>query len=306
MHLTVRMAWHDNNWDGKVCCDPEGNTYCTGAHSLLSGRIEKKKDLKTEKEKKGEPVGGNFEPNAVPPCYWSINAFGSQSFKVVHHHAFPQVKHTIPDIVKPNSVFTWPFELSFVHNPDNKKVHGNYPPGLDRKIDAFVNQFTPDQSVIFFYANYDNPVSADDMQYLLLGASVISELPEPKDFPFTEEELTDFRKPQKKKSGFLDKSMKNFPTINWAIQFTHDPEKAVLLPYREYIKHVEEYLEEEKYLKDMKVVIEEDSLVSGFKYVAMDIDDDKCLYLLYKLRKSIIKIQEHDRAVVSSDMAQEE
>ena len=43
MHLTVRMAWHDNNWDGKVCCNPEGNTYCTGAHSLLSGRIEKRR-----------------------------------------------------------------------------------------------------------------------------------------------------------------------------------------------------------------------------------------------------------------------
>lgn len=47
MHLTVRMAWHDNNWDGKVCQNPAANTYCTGAHSLLSGRIEKKKD--TEK-----------------------------------------------------------------------------------------------------------------------------------------------------------------------------------------------------------------------------------------------------------------
>jgi len=43
MHLTIRMAWHDNNWNGKVCSNPEGNSYCTGAHSLLSGRIEKKK-----------------------------------------------------------------------------------------------------------------------------------------------------------------------------------------------------------------------------------------------------------------------
>lgn len=45
MHLTVRMAWHDSNWNGKVCRDPEGNTYCTGAHSLLSGRIKKRKDV---------------------------------------------------------------------------------------------------------------------------------------------------------------------------------------------------------------------------------------------------------------------
>ena len=48
MHITVRMAWHDNNWNGTVCRDPEGNNYCTGAHSILSGRIEKNKDPKLE------------------------------------------------------------------------------------------------------------------------------------------------------------------------------------------------------------------------------------------------------------------
>ena len=43
MRLTVRMAWRDNGWDDWVCQDPQANTYCSGAHSLLSGRIEKKK-----------------------------------------------------------------------------------------------------------------------------------------------------------------------------------------------------------------------------------------------------------------------
>lgn len=51
-HLTVRMAWHDNRWNGKVCLNPEGNTYCTGAHSLLSGRIKKTKMLRLNKRRK--------------------------------------------------------------------------------------------------------------------------------------------------------------------------------------------------------------------------------------------------------------
>ena len=51
-------------------------------------------------------------------------------------------------------------------------------------------------------------------------------------------------------------------------------------------------------LQDMKVVIDEESLIQGFKYVSMDIDDDKCLYLLYKLRKSILKIQDHNQQVI--------
>lgn len=315
MHLTVRMAWHDNNWDGKVCCNPEGNTYCTGAHSLLSGRIEKKKNTELEQKLAGKPVKANFTPASVPPCYWSINAFSNQEFEVEHHHAFKWVKSVIPDVIKKNSVITWPFKLSFVHDSKTKeKKHGNYWPDLDQRIHNYINKFKPKQSIIFFYANYDNPVSADDMKYLVVGCSVVNELPVPKHFEFTKEKLSEVRTPKtkKKKIGnnwveYQDLTMTNFPTMNWMLQFSHDPDKAVLLPYREYIKFAETNPEQgEEYLNEIKVIIEEESLVRGFKYVSMDIDDDKCLYLLYKLRKSIKKIQEHKQQVVKSDLSQEE
>jgi exodeoxyribonuclease V alpha subunit len=302
------MAWHDNGWDGRVCQDPRSNTYCSGAHSLLSGRIEKNKDVDFEQGKKGLVIAGQFAPAAVPPCYWSINAFGAKGFKIEHHHAFSNPQRpipAIPDKVKPFSVFTWPFKLSFTHDKAYKKKHGNYPPNLDRRIEIFIQSFTPRQSVLFFYANYDNPVSADEMKYLLIGCSLISELPEPTHYPFNEQELQKWRSSGKKIDGGALK-MKNFPTMNWALQFTHDPKSAVMLPYKEYIKYAEEHPEDDGKLDEMKVVIEEESLVRGFKYVSMDIDDDKCLYLLYKLRKSIKKIREHDRAVVNSDMADEE
>ena len=88
----------------------------------------------------------------------------------------------------------------------------------------------------------------------------------------------------------ISKTMKNFPTINWALQVTHDPDRTVLLPYQQYLDHVAANPEDEQLLTDMRVTIEEDSLISGFKYVAMDIDDDKCLYLLYKLRNRFLEI----------------
>ena len=66
-HLTIRMAWHDNSWNGKVCLNPEGNTYCTGAHSLLSGRIEKNKQTSDEQSLKGQYIQGNFASESVPP-----------------------------------------------------------------------------------------------------------------------------------------------------------------------------------------------------------------------------------------------
>lgn len=300
MHLSIRMAWHDNNWNGKVCCNPEGNTYCTGAHSLLSGRIEKRKNTEFESKigVRDEYVAKNFNATNVPPCYWSINAFGDQEFPVEHHHAFTWVPYALKDVIKKNSVITWPFKLSFVHSEKKKKIHGNYWPDLNERIHSYINKFKPQESIIFFYANYDNPVSADDMRYLLLGCSELSELPNPLHFPFTEDELEDAR------SSSI--TMSNFPTMNWMLQFSHDPQTSVLLPYRDYVKYVEDHPGSEDLLQDVKVIIEEESLIRSFKYVSMNLDDDKCLYLLYKLRKSIKKAQEHNQQVIKSDLKQEE
>ena len=61
MHITVRMAWHDNNWNGTVCRDPEGTNYCPGAHSILSGRIEKNKDPKLEAKYANDAISRNGE-----------------------------------------------------------------------------------------------------------------------------------------------------------------------------------------------------------------------------------------------------
>ena len=49
-HVTLRVAWHDNKWNGTICKDPENNTYCNGFHSLLSERIRKRKDENLENE----------------------------------------------------------------------------------------------------------------------------------------------------------------------------------------------------------------------------------------------------------------
>ena len=298
MHLTVRMAWHDNNWNGCVCGNPEENSYCVGTHSLLSGRLERDRNLSFEKDNPNHDIS-TLSADHVPPCFWSINAFSSKECEIQHKHPFPWLKIPhIKDTVKPYSVFTWPFKLSFNHSQKRKKRFGNYPPEIEDRIEQFNKKFNPKKSLIFFYCNYDNPVSADDMRYLLLGCSVISKEPETTWFDIDSEKLGEIRS--------QDLSVRHLTNLNWAIQFSHNPEQAVLLPYREYVAYMKDNPEDEQKLDDMKVIIEEESLVRAFKYVGMDIDDDKCLYLLYKLRKSIKKMQEHSRSVVNSDFAQEE
>ena len=53
-HVTARMAWHENGWDGNICKDPASNTYCTGSHSLLSDRLAREKNLPVERDKAGK------------------------------------------------------------------------------------------------------------------------------------------------------------------------------------------------------------------------------------------------------------
>lgn len=292
MHITVRMAWHDNNWNGKICADPEKNVYCVGTHSLLADRIATNRNLEVEQEHKNNNVNNvKQEKNYTVPCFWSINAFGDHEIKIDHHHAFKDRQDkpikTIPnDILYPYSIFTWPFKLSFVHSKRNFDIHGKYWPDLEARINDFVNKFSVNESIIFFYANYDNPVSADDMKYLLLGCSVVSTIHKPTNFQFSDQELDTLRNSHR---------MRNFSPMNWCLQFTHNfDDYGVLLPYKDYLEYIEKNPNDEEKLQEMKVVIDEPSLIQGFKYVAMDIDDDKCLYLLYKIRKSLLKIQEHN------------
>jgi hypothetical protein len=283
------MAWHDNWWKGKICKNPEENVYCVGSHSLLSARLERNRD--TEIEKKHSLTKIDKIPGYLPPCYWSCNAFSDTSCEIVHVHPFQRYKNKkIKETMKPYSVFTWPFRLSFNHSRAKKALYGSYPPDLEKRIKNFISKFN-DKSIIFFYLNYDNPISGDEYKYALVGCSVLKKIEKTHDFPFSDEELEEIR-------SLPD--MQHFPKINWAIQFVHDFENyGVILPYHKYLDEKEKDPTKQKLLNEMKVLIEEKSIVPSFKYVAADIDDDTCLYLLYKIKKSINIVQKHKLCDVS-------
>ncbi len=283
-HLTLRMAWHDNNWNGKVCSNPAKNVYCNGTHSLLSARIERNKKIDTEEKHAGEDIDV-FE-NYIPPCYWSCNAFSSREYNIEIEHPFENISaKPVKEKLKPYSVFTWPFRLSFNHKKEKKRKEGKYPSDLENRIKNFFRKFEPGNTIVFFYLNYDNPISADERKYVLLGCSLLTGIDKNKYYNIEKSELRRLRRGE---------GMKNLPTIMWAAQLHHDYENwGILLPYKDYLKRIEEFPEEEDKLKEMRVLIDEDSIVPNFKYVAEELDEDKCLYLLYKIRRSIKVIEDH-------------
>ena len=66
---------------------------------------------------------------------------------------------------------------------------------------------------------------------------------------------------------------------------SYDFDSGVLLPYHEYLEDLAKFPEHEGLKDEMKVLIDEKFLQENSKYVAMDMDDDACIYLLTRLRK---------------------
>jgi exodeoxyribonuclease V alpha subunit len=89
--------------------------------------------------------------------------------------------------------------------------------------------------------------------------------------------------------------MKNFPELAWQFQLTLDPDTIVILPYQKYLEWIEEDPTnvQWKKLEEIAIPIEEENLIPHFKYVSMHIPHDKCIYLLYLIKRSLDKMKEH-------------
>ena len=59
-HVSVRVAWHDTDWTGRVCASPETNHACT-----ILKNVKEKKDPVAEAQVAGRPW---HEIDAPPPC----------------------------------------------------------------------------------------------------------------------------------------------------------------------------------------------------------------------------------------------
>lgn len=295
-HLTVRMAWHDSGWNGRICRNPTENIYCVGQFSLLSRRIRERRDTELESQNAGSRLDDSSLGEYIPPCFWSINANSDQEYTIRHDNPaapnFPDIEEELPD----HSVFTWPFKLSFVRDQDKGAKYGRYFPEklFQGRIDRFRNGIEDYESIAFLYTNYDNPISGDLQQYLIVGAALVSDQGDPRYFEPSQDQLDSIRK---------RKGSQNFPVLNWALRYSLDLQSdGFLLPYEPYLRdglEIDPQYQDE--LDEVKVVVSEPELIPSFKYVSMPVGDDTAIMLLAKIRKSLLLMIE--QAVVDETVA---
>lgn len=272
-HISLRLAWHEDGWNGHVCKKPKANTYCVGQHSYPGSLINDARDL--DWETKEDVAGCHCSTlDGIPPCSYSINAFGA---KPVKGESKP------PDFFKDNSegvtfdipestACIWPYEQMYsddVKRPPGSKQYYNYDKRLENGK-QFFNQLEPDSSIIFYYANKSNPFSEEDNRnYVLVG---VSRLKKTGDIMYYKNVSETNR--NKYANGFV-----------WQVPVTsHYPDEGFAIPYHKF-KDNPEVLNKILYIPEIP---------NNFKYGTRHISDDDALIYVERLTEIVDYLKDVD------------
>lgn len=259
-NITVRLPWHMDGWNGSVCNDPKGNTYCSGRFSYPGDFIATTKDEDYEVRCAGKHCGQIDHP---PPCALSCNTFGSDPIRCRHEPPawFNGAKGVWAD-VPPYTVHIWPYEQMYTEEVMSTATAGrSYNNDTRRRLaKEYFDQLVPNESILVYYSNYSNPFSDEEKQrYIIAGIARLSQ-PVGREMFFenvSEENKRDFA------NGLV-----------WQRSLTSAyPEQGMRIPYELYYSN-QEVLD--------NIIIEPDN-PRAFKYATRQISDDDLITLVERL-----------------------
>jgi hypothetical protein len=307
-HLSIRIAWHDNQWNGTVCKHPAQNTFC-----IHLSRIQKEKDEMAEEKVAGNPWH-ELKDGFLPPCKAEGGAFMSTvPYDRVFDHPYNKPgKKDIPHLVlKPTSIkvppyssFAVPFWWMLRGNqsslkelyPDLPKDENSPFPSswvYSNKVQSallkrFFEPIEENTSLAVYYVKGANPVD-EDLRRLIAGVGVI-----------------------KKKSSILGYDTNaDYTYPLWDRLITHGirpgetQSEGILIPYHEYLALPEEYVlktkdgKKTKYdlLDEIKLTLQDtgsrQEAIDEFTYGSEWVNDSTILLVLGKLRSIVERIIEH-------------
>lgn len=218
-HITVRLAWHNDGWNGHVCKKPEKNVYCVGCHSYPGEMIREKRDLDWEQAEAGKKF---INLEQIPACVYSGSAFSKEeSLASAEPPAFfNDTSEPVEWQMSPATACIWPYDAMFnregVKNPNGTYNYDNRFKFAQEHFDSVQGA----QSLVFYYANYSNPFSTEEKsRYVLVGVSRVKKIGQPHFYINCSEEIK-----KKYHNGFV-----------WQREVTsHYPEQGVRLPYHCY------------------------------------------------------------------------
>ncbi|MEO4045151.1 hypothetical protein AAFN47_26470 [Hoeflea sp. CAU 1731] len=222
-HLTARIAWHDDGWNGRICSKPEQNTYCVGVKSYPGYVIHRKRNLEREKVCTGQALC-NLRSHDLPPCIYSINAFGPDAIRGYSNP--PDFFNGDADReewdIPPSTVCVWSYEAMYGDEvyTDGRLDNDNDNDNRRAGADEFFAELEESESLIFYYTNYSNPFTDEnDSKYVIVGVSRVKQLGKPLFYPNATDDI---------KKRFANGMV-------WARNMTsHYPDEGFRIPYHVY------------------------------------------------------------------------
>lgn len=256
MHMSLRLAWHNDGWNGCICKKPCENVYCVGQYSYPGNVIQSERNIEFEQEHAGEPCS-KYPCGAA--CSLSVNAFGKET--IIAKVGTPEWynKNAKPSNITlpPSTACTWSYESMYSDNVIDRTGKRLYDYNQRRQnVEEYFAQFQEGKSLVFYYAGYSNPFSEDEENnYVLVGVSRLKRIG---DFYFYEGTTEEER--EKYAGGIV-----------WQKPITSNyPDEGFRIPYWKY-RDCEEILN--------KIVIKPSNR-SPFKYGSREVTNDDAIELI--------------------------
>lgn len=225
-HLSVRLAWHDRGWDGRICDAPHLNAHCIVHKHIRNSRNDVK-----EREFKG--IALSDLDGWLPPCSRDPAAYGDNGFLAVHEdplefRQLPSVSEEIPPYSSCPAPYRWMREEFFqevceaeglvIRSSDKVRENGwVYEPDRQRELlQQFWGKLETRRSLVFYYCNQGNPMD-ENASRIIVGVGRVGDIG-PQLYFGTKPEYQD-----------------QYPV--WSRRITQDyPNQGVRIPYQEYIR----------------------------------------------------------------------
>jgi hypothetical protein len=305
-HLSVRVPWHDAEWNGKVCCNPRENGSC-----MFLPRVHSNKNVEVE-ETNTEKWLHELPHDQLPPCVGEKVSFMSEHSiykKVSHPYSNNKQNDKFYGHYKETTLCYPGYSFSVVpynwmlKNPKEnssekaKEFELNYDPEKEPKLefenawvqqasnqklllDTFINPIVANTSLVFIYAK--NIPFVDNTSRILIGVGRVSKIGALTEYEYENALPTSFR------STLWERPVYHSIRPGYTDGF--------LLPYHEFFKQIG---------KDSDIDIQEyiafapsfEEFSYGSEWVSNDSAIESLLILSEKLKKFEIILPEKNYEV---------
>ena len=303
MHLTIRVAWHDNRWDGTICRAPSDNSFC-----IALDRIRESPRDDVAEDRLAGRHWADLQTDALPPCQAEAGAFMSarEWRRVVKHpyQLLPKTRethgHLKPTVrnVPPYATYAVPFWWMLRENQEalESALPDPLPPDQDSPFRSpwvfsaarqeaisrlFFGRLDPASSLVLFYTKEGHPFG-DDLIRLLVGVGSITSIA---------------------RIDYYDSAVPDRPTHPiWDRLICHsirpNGAEGFLLPYHDYLASTgdpDEDMRRQILAKEMAVAPQPDHL-RGFSYMSELVSADVALSTLVQCLEAVRRVKAHGLA----------